>query len=157
MVAGNSDGVRASTTLHKADALTHPFPDAGWAAVFLVDDHLLTLSTVAMGVERVEDTIGGFLKALAEGVVTAFVVVIAHFRRWVDGGFDFDFSVFYFFARVGAATLVLNVVRWMDASAVVAFGDVDLFLSAGDFDVDLGLGGALVAGFTVAGREMVSA
>ena len=150
VVGGNSNGVGSSTALDKADALTDALTDASWPAVFLVDDYLLTLGAVAMRVEGVEDTVGGFLDAMAEGVVAAFLVVVAHLGGWVDGGFGFDF---YFFARVGAPTLVFDVVGWLDASAVVALGNVDLFFTARSFDVNFGFREALVPGFTIAMRR----
>ena len=49
----------------------------------------------------------------------------------------------------GVSTLVLNVVGWVDASAVLAFSDVDLFVAARNFDVKLGIGVALVAWLTI--------
>ena len=151
MVAGDGYSVWPSTALDIADAFTNTLADASWAAVFLVNDNLLTFSAVAMRMERVENTVGCFFNAVTEGVVAAFFVVIAHFGWWINSsfalGFDFDF---YFFTRMGAPTLVLNVVGWLDASAVVTLGDVDLFFAAGSFDINLSLAEALVAGLTIA-------
>lgn len=155
VVAGDSDGVRPSTALNITDALANTFTDAAWPAIFLVDDYLLTLGAMAMGVEGVENTVGGSLEAMAQGVVAAFVVVVAHLGGWVNGGFGFDFY-FLFFARMGASTLVFDVVGWLDASAVVTLGDVDFFFAARSFNVDLGLGEALVAGLTIAKRGGVA-
>jgi len=149
VVAGDSDSVRPSTAFNVTYAFADTFTNAGWAAVLLVNDYLLTLGAMAMRVEGVEDTVGGFLEAVAEGVVAAFFVVITHFGRCVDGGFGFDFY-FLFFARMGATTLVFDVVGWLDASAVVALGDVNLFFAARSFNVDFGLSEALISGFTVA-------
>jgi len=149
VVAGDSNGVRPSLAFNVADALAHTFTDAAWPAVFFVDDYLLTLGAMAMGVEGVEDTVGGSLQAMAEGVVATFVIVVAHFGGWVDGSFGFNFY-FSFFVRMGASTLVFDVVGWLDASAVVSFGDVDLFFAARSLDVDFGLSEALVAGFAIA-------
>jgi len=157
VVAGDRNSVRPSTAFDVADALANTFTYAGWAAVFLINDYLLTLGAVTMGVEGVENTVGSFLNAVAERVVAAFVVVVAHFGGWVDGGFGFDLY-FFFFVRTGASTLVFDVVRWLDASAVVSFGYVDLFFTARSFDIDFGLSEALVAGFTIAkqGRDVSS-
>ncbi len=149
VVAGDSNRVRPSVAFNVADALANTFTDAAWPTIFLVDDHLLTLGAMAMGVEGVKDTVRGFLDAVAEGVVAAFVIVVAHLGGWVDGGFGFDLY-FSFFVRMGASTLVFDVVGWLDASAVISFGDVDLFFAARSFDVEFGLSEALVAGFAIA-------
>ena len=80
-------------------------------------------------------------------MVATFVIVITHFGRWINGRFGFDS---YFFAGRGSTTLVLDVVGWLDASAVVAFSDIDFFAATRNFDVYLGVGVALVAWLAVA-------
>ena len=151
-MAGNRYGVGSSFAFDEANALTDTFADAAWTTIFLVNDYLFALTAVAMRVEGMEDAVGCFLKTVAERVVATLVVVIAHFSGWIDGGFGFDFYFFDFFAGMGAVTLVLDVVGWLDASAVIAFSDVDFLLVAGSFDVDFGLAEALIAGFTIALR-----
>ena len=81
MVARDRDGVRSSAALDITDVLTHTLTDASGTAVLLIDDYLLSLIAVAVGVEGVEDTVGCLLEAMTEGMVAAFVVVVAHFRR----------------------------------------------------------------------------
>ena len=149
MVAGDGYRVWPSTALDIADAFTNTLTDASWAAVFLINDNLLTFRAVAMRMERVENTISCFFNAVTEGVVTAFFVIIAHFGWRINSGFGLGFD-FHFFTRVGAPTLVLDVVGWLDASAVVTLGDVDLFFAAGSFDINLGFAEALVAGLSIA-------
>ena len=164
VVARDSDGMGSSAALDIADALTHTIADASWATIFLIDNHFLPLYTVTMGVEGVEDTISSFLEPVAEGVIAAFVVVVAHFRWWINGGFGFNFYFsfftrigattfvfnFSFFTRIGAATFVFNVVGWLDASAIVAFGNVDFLFTARSFDLDFGVSGALIAWLPIA-------
>ena len=62
----DGDGIRSSTALDIANVLTDTLADTGGTAIFLVDYHLLTLSAMAMRMERVEDTISGFLDAVTE-------------------------------------------------------------------------------------------
>ena len=83
-------------------------------------------------------------------MVSTLVIVIAHFGRWINGRFGFDS---YFFARSCSPTLVLDVVGWLDASAVVAFSDVDFFAATRNFDVYFGIGVALIARFAEAVRD----
>ena len=80
-------------------------------------------------------------------MVAAFVIVITHFGWWINGRFGFDS---YFFARGGSTTLVLDVVGWLEASAVVTFSDIDFFVATRNFDVYFGIGVALVTGLAVA-------
>ena len=147
VVAGDSDGVGSSTTLDIAHALTDTLTDAGRPPIFFINDHLLAFGAMTMRMKRVEDAIGGFFKPVAERVVATLVIIITHLGRSRDGCFGFDSD---FFAGCGSPTLVLNVVGWLDASAVVTFGDIDLFVTARNFDVDFGIGVALVAGLTIA-------
>ena len=66
VVAWDSNGIGSSTTLDVAHALTDTLPDASWPPICLVNDHLLTLGAMAMRMERVKDTVGGFFKTVAE-------------------------------------------------------------------------------------------
>ena len=146
VVAGNSDRMGRHVAFDDTNVLADTLTDAGGSA-FLVNDDVLAVMVVVvvMTVEGVEDPIGGFFNAVAEGVIVAFVVVVAHFgfisgRSDVGFGFDLDFVS----GVSGGSLIVFYVVGWMDASAVFTLSDVDFFLTAGDFDVDLGLRVALV-------------
>lgn len=126
-------------TFDDANVLTNAFPDTS-RPTMLVHNDLFTLSAVAvgLGVEGVEDAIRSLLNAVAEGMIVAFVVVVTHFRfvlRSFNGGLDVD--VDFFSREGGGVTIEVDVVRWLDASAVFTLGDVDLFLAARGFDVDL--------------------
>ena len=79
MVAGDGDCVWPSTTLDEADAFTHTLTHSRWTAILLINDDLLTLGAVMLGVEGMEHTVGSSLNSLADGVVATFVVVVAHF------------------------------------------------------------------------------
>jgi hypothetical protein len=105
-----------------ADLLTNTFSHAGWTS-FIFDDHLFAV----MVTEWVSNTIGGTLKATAEGVVFALVVVVTHVVA--AGSVDFDVFLFDldFFGR--SATFVLDVVGRTEAAGSV---DGDVFL----FDLD---------------------
>ena len=150
VVAGDRDGIGANGAFDEADVLTDALADAGWPAVFLFDDYLLVLMVVVLRVEGVEDAVRGFLNAVTEGVVPTFIIIVTHLgtRRWVDGGFGFD--SYFFFPRFGAAALVFDVVRWLDASAVIALGDVDFFFAARNFDVGFDFRVAVITWFAVA-------
>lgn len=88
-----------------------------------------------------ENPISSFLNPVAEGVVVAFVVVIAHVGSvswYFGGGFCFYFN---FFSRGGSScsTIELYVVGRVNASTIFAFGNVDFSFGAGrDFDINLG-------------------
>jgi hypothetical protein len=73
-VAGYRHGVGrgAAARLDNADILADAIADARGAA--LVDDHIIPVVVL----EGVDDAVGGALNATAEGVVVAFVVVVAH-------------------------------------------------------------------------------
>lgn len=77
VVARNSDGVGRHATFDDANILTNTITDTG-RSTFLIHNDLLTLGAVVVRMERVEDPISGFLDAVAEGMIVAFVVVIAH-------------------------------------------------------------------------------
>ena len=66
VVAWDGNGIGSSTTLDIAHALTDTLTNASRSPVCLVDDHLLPLGAMAMRMERVKDTVGGFLKTVAE-------------------------------------------------------------------------------------------
>lgn len=159
VVAWDGDGIGSPSTLDEADALTDTATNPGRTTLFVLDDYLLTLVTVMMGMERMEDTVGGLFKAMAERVIVTVVVVVTHFgsRWWINGcfGFYFDFllrscgSTFSFdsklFNRCSGSTLVFDVVGWLDASAVLAFSNVNIF-STRNFYVKVGLSAALSSG-----------
>lgn len=87
-VAGDRDGLAGDTAaagLDDADVLADAVAEAGRAAL-VGDDDLLAVVVV----EGVHDAVGGALNATAEGVVLAFVVVVAHLAWCVtDSGLDF--------------------------------------------------------------------
>ena len=66
VVTWDSNSIGSSTTIDVAHALTDTFSNASWSPICLVNDHLLTLGTMAMRMERVKDTVGGFFKTVAE-------------------------------------------------------------------------------------------
>lgn len=137
VVARDSDRVGRHATLDDTDVLTNAFTDTGWPTV-LVHNDLLTLSMVVVGVEWMQDTISSLLNAAAEGVIVAFVVVVTHFRFvfWsLNGGLGVDVN--FFSRNGGGATIELYVVSRVDASAVFTLSDVDCFLTARGFDVDV--------------------
>ena len=50
----------------------------GGTTLFIQNDLFMIAVMVMMGVEGMEDTVGGFLDAVAERVVVAFVIVVTH-------------------------------------------------------------------------------
>ena len=118
----DSDGIAWDTAarLNIADVLTAPFSHAARTSV-LVDDHLLSVM-VLMLPEWMEDAVSSPLKAAAEGVVFACVVVVTHVASATVFDCDFFFVDLDFFS--GSATLVLDVVGGIGAAAVVALGDI---------------------------------
>lgn len=93
-VAGDGDGVRGGTAagLDDADILTDAIADAGGPT--LVGDHDVVV--VAVVVEGVQDAVGSTLDSATEGVVVAFVVVVAHLANRVvveDGVGSENFDV----------------------------------------------------------------
>lgn len=72
--------------------------------------------------ERVDDVIDCALNSSAERVIVACVVVISHSTL----GLERDFLVVYDFGLSGgwSAALVLDVVGWMDSTAVFTLGVV---------------------------------
>lgn len=104
---------------------------AGGAAVALADDHLVAFVVVAVVVvaaarEGVHDPVGRALHAAAEAVVLTFVVVVAHLAGCFFGGdlFLLDGDV----CLHGSTALVFDVVRGVEAAAIVSLGDVELGL-----------------------------
>ena len=151
VVAGNGDGVGANGTIDEADILTYTFAHAGGATIFLADDDLLVVVAVVMTtVEGMHHAVGGFLNTVAEGVVTAVVVVVTHVgAAWrINGSLGFDFDIFLM--RLGAATLVFNVVGWLDATTVITLCNIDFLFVTRDFDVDFCFCAALITWFAVA-------
>lgn len=79
--------------------------------------------------KRVHDSVGCALHAASEAVVLAFVVVVAHLAGCVGGGGDlFSLDGYVYCLLPGATTLVFDVVRGVEAAAVVSLGDVELGL-----------------------------
>lgn len=78
-VAGDGDGVWGGTAarLNDANVLADAVTDA--RGTTLIHDDLI----MVMVVVRMDDAVGGALNAATEGVVVAFVVVVAHFAGWV--------------------------------------------------------------------------
>lgn len=156
VVAGNRDGVWANGAVDEADALTDTFTNASWAAVFIINNYFLTLMAMVVRVEWMENTVCGFLNAVAERVMVTIIIVVTHVGAswWVDGGFCL--YSYFFFSRFWAATLVFNVVGWLDASAVVALGNIDFFFTTRNFDINFGFCAALITWFAVAVGASVS-
>ena len=78
VVARDRDGVGADRALDEADVFTDTLANASWAVV-LIDDYLLTLmAMLVLRVEGMEDTVRGFLDAVAEGMIATVVVVVTH-------------------------------------------------------------------------------
>jgi len=140
VVAWNGDGLGVTTTaLNIANSLMHSFADARWATLtmmmILLNNHLLAL---VLGGEGVEDTVRGLLKTVAKRVVVTFVVVISH--AWSMWGVYCFFGFDAFFAGVMVASAFeLDVVGWVWAATVFTLSDINFFLVARDFDVDLGI------------------
>lgn len=153
VVAGDGNGVGWHTTLDDADIFTDTITDTGGSTLLIQNDLFTITVMMVMRLEGVEDAVGGFLDPVAEGVVVAFVVVIAHVRSvpWYFGsGLCFYFD---FFSRSGSgSTIELYVVCGVNASTIFAFGDVDFsFGATGDFDIDLGIR-VTVSRLAVAGK-----
>ena len=130
----------ADAWLDEADILAATLAVADWASVGIVfDDDLLAgfdilVAVVVMAAaEGVDDAVKATLDAAAEGMVPAFVVVIAHV---VSAAGDVYCGLFVFGADAflidWSTALVLDVVGWVGAAAVVALGDVDLIVFVGD-------------------------
>lgn len=140
VVAGDGDGVWRHPTLDNANILTDTVPDTG-RSTLLIHNDFLTLGVMVMRMERVEDPISGFLNAVAEGVIVAFVVVVAHVGSvpWdFGGGLGLDFE--FFSGNGSGSTIDFYVVGWVDASTIFALGNVDVsFSTAGKLDVNLGV------------------
>src|SRR5271170_2910126 len=122
-VAWDCDGVAgdAAARLDEPDALDDASTLTRRAATFVFNDHLLALTVM----EGMQDAVGGPFNTATERVVFALVVVVTHVSSWlvVD---DFFFLDFYFCGW--STSFVFDVVVWLRAAAVVAFGDVDLTL-----------------------------
>ena len=142
VVAGDRHGAGGNTAgaFDETNAITRRL----LAVAVTLDNNLLTVVAAAM--DRMHDAVGGTLYAAAEGVVAAFIIVVAHsgFLLVVDLFLGFYVDVF-----LRCSTFVFDVVgsslaTWsFGAAAVLAFGDVDLGLAAGpaltlDVDVDFG-------------------
>jgi hypothetical protein len=152
VVAGDRNGLGGGTTtarLNDADVLT------GGAAL---GDDLLTLAVV----EGVHDAVGGALNATAEGVVLAFVVVVAHLARFVTdrcldfgrgggvarsgrlNGFDFATGIAFALVvalvdglRLGVVGTVVRDVVGLLRRVLVAYGFLETTIVR---DVELGVG-----------------
>lgn len=149
-VARDGDGVgrESSARLNEANVLPHAVADAGWTRLVGLDNHfLLVIMMVMVVVEWVKNAISCAFDTAAEAVVITIVVVISHIvsRRSI-GGANFFLGNLNVLARALAS--ILDFVRGVDATAVFAFGDVELGLvrlvssvAAVDAfgDVDLGL------------------
>jgi hypothetical protein len=104
------------------------------AAVALGNHYFVSLDSVAMVVvavrERVQDAVCSTLDAAAERVVFSFIVVVAHLVSCLGccDLFFLDGDVCAYVCLHGPTTLVFNVVVWIEAAAVVSFGDVELCL-----------------------------
>lgn len=160
VVAWDGDRIGSPSPLDEADALTNTTTDPGGATLFVLHDYLLTLVTVMMRMKWMKDTVGSLFETMAEGVVVTVVIVVAHFgsRWWINGCFSFYFDfllgssggAFSFdsnlFDRCSGSMLVFDVVSWLDASAILAFGNVNFFSSTRDFYVKVGLRVALLTG-----------
>lgn len=160
VVAWDGDGIGSPSTLDKANTLTNPTADSARTALLVLNDYLLTVMTVMMGMEWMEDTVGSLFQPLAERVIVTVVVVITHFgsRWWINGCFSFYFDFllrssgaafgFYpkLFNRCCGSTLVFDVVGWLDASAVLAFSNVNFLSSTRSFYVKVVLSVPLLTG-----------
>ena len=137
VVARDGDGLGGpSPSLDITNTLRHSFTDAGGTtlAFLFLNDYLLTL---VLGVERVENAVSCFFKTVTERMIVAFVVVVSHsrFAFFFENYFGFD----AFFSRlVIRSTFKFNVVSWVNASAVFTLSDIDLFVTVGNLDVNIG-------------------
>jgi hypothetical protein len=155
-VAWNGDSIAWDTTsrLDVSDGLDSATAYSGWT-IILGDDGLVM---IVVG-EGMEDTVGSTLDASSEAVVFTLVVVVTHFAFWFFLDFDFSYCAFLYDNVVSdwSATLVFDVVVWLDFASVLSLSNVDLCLvwtfknnfcfavvvvvsllcSCGDVDVDL--------------------
>lgn len=153
VVAGDGNGVGRHTTLDDADVFTDTITDTGGSTLLIQNDLFTIAVMMVIRLEGMEDAVGGFLDAVAEGVVVTFVVVVAHVGSvpwYFSGGLCFYSDLF---SRSGSgSTIELYVVSGVNASTIFAFGDVDFsFGAAGNFDIDLGFR-VTVRRLTVAGK-----
>lgn len=83
-----------------------------------------------MGREWVEDSVGSTLDASSEAVVFTVVVVVTHFTSWFSVDLDFSYCIFLNHNVVSkwSATLVFDIVVWLNLAAVLSLSDVDLCL-----------------------------
>ena len=136
MVARNGDGVWPASAFNVSNVLAHPIanPSGTAVAIFLLDDDLLTLPLV-MRMERVKDAVRGLFQAVSEGVVASVVVVVTH----TVSSFLVDYNVFLLnkVLSLGASAFVFDVVRRLDAAAIIAFGVIEIGITTIYFDVDL--------------------
>ena len=173
VVARNSNGIGSSATFDKANTLADTLANTGRATFIINDYLLtLGVGVMGMEWMK-DAVCCSLKSMADGMVATLVVVVTHFgFGGWIDSGFGFDPDFFsrsggaacgfdsYFFARFSGgatfgfdcyycftwfskATLVLDVVGWLDASAVLSFSDIDFFSSARNFNVNLGLGVAL--------------
>jgi len=80
--------------------------------------------------QGVKDSIGSTLDASSEAVVFTVVVVVTHLASWFSVDFDFSYCSFLNHNVVSnwSATLVFDVVVWLNLAAVLSLSDVDLCL-----------------------------
>lgn len=120
--------IHATTRFNEADLLNSTTTNTTWSRCFVYDDIsalvvvMVVVVVVIMVGEWMEHAIGSTLKTAAEGVVLAFVVVVAHVSFVLDVGLDF-----YVFGR--ATTFVLNVVGRVGTATIVLLGDIELVLN----------------------------
>ena len=137
VVTRDGDGLRSpSPSLDITNILRHSFTDAGRTtlALLFLNDYLLTL---VLGCERMENAVGCFLEAVTERVIVSLVVVVSH--SWFAFFFENYFGFDAFFSRVMMrSTFKFNVVSRVNASAVFTLSDIDLFVTVGNLDVNVG-------------------
>jgi hypothetical protein len=147
-VARDGDGVgrESSAWLNEANILPHAVADAGRTRLVGPDNHFLLaimmVMVVVMVVEWAKNAISCAFDTAAKAVVITIVVVISHVvSRCSIGGANFFLGNLNVLARALAS--ILDFVRGVDATAVFAFGDVELGLvrlvssvAAVDLDVD---------------------
>jgi hypothetical protein len=137
-MALDGHALAAEPRLDVADLLDRAITHTHWpcttrAAVALGNHHFFALDSVAMVVavrERVQDAVCSTLDAAAERVVFSFIVVVAHLVSCLGccDLFFLDGDVCVYVCLHGPSTLVFNVVVWIEAAAIVSFGDVELCL-----------------------------
>lgn len=135
-MALDGHALAAEPWLHVADLLDRAITHTHWpcttgAAVALGNHHFVSLDSVAMVAVRewVQDAVCSTLDAAAERVVLSFIVVVTHLVSCLGCDLfllDGDVCV----CLQGPTTLVFNVVIWIEAAAVVSFGDVELCLKS---------------------------